>query len=107
MNGEDCAFFVMLILGRYALFMLDSSYTHGCKLLSVNLTWRLRLTIPRLLFSINVPHHIIWQTHDLVACSFCHLGKAFRLSLVFKCITGEIDSCLKLVVDYSQEMDAC
>lgn len=48
--------------------------------------------VSRLLFGINVPDNVVWQTIDAIAGALGHLGKAFSLGLVLECIAREIDA---------------
>ena len=48
--------------------------------------------VARLLVRVNVPDHIVGQTHNLVARTFCHLGKALGFGLVLEGVCGEIDT---------------
>lgn len=48
--------------------------------------------ISRLLFGIDMPDDVIGETINAIACTFCHLGKAFRLCLIFKRVTREVDA---------------
>lgn len=47
--------------------------------------------ISRFLIRVGMPHNIIWQPKHLISSSFGHLGKAFRLRLVFECVTRKVD----------------
>lgn len=66
---------------------------------SITKSWRtlIGFAIPqvtRLLISVNVPDHVVWQTDDLVPCSLGHTSKSLGFGLVFECIGREVDACI-------------
>jgi hypothetical protein len=48
--------------------------------------------IPRLLFRIDMPDHIVRQSNNLISSPLCHLGESLRLRLVFERVAREIDT---------------
>jgi hypothetical protein len=48
--------------------------------------------VARLLVRVNVPDHVVGQTHDLVAGTLGHLGEALGFGLVLEGVCGEIDT---------------
>ncbi|KAA8571672.1 hypothetical protein EYC84_001659 [Monilinia fructicola] len=45
------------------------------------------------LLRVHVPDHIVGQSNNLIPCSLRHFGETFSLSLVFECVSWEINAC--------------
>lgn len=55
------------------------------------------LYVPALLFGVDVPHDVVWQANDLVACPSRHFGEAFRLGLVLEGVARKVDAWIQVL----------
>jgi len=51
------------------------------------------LEVTGLLVRVDMPHDVVRQSDDLVACTLRHLCEAFGFGLVLKGVAREVDAC--------------
>ena len=64
-----------------------------------------RSSVPRLLFSIDMPDNVVRQAIDAVTSALSHFGKALCFGLVFKGVAGEVDAGA-VHVCFDEDVDA-